>query len=292
MERRRLQLPLFAFAATFGPLAVGCAAPVGLESDAGSTAQKVSVVEVRAWHAPSDGSLVRLDAAARFVSVREPGAPSDALELLGLGWSNVSPGTCTLVGSEPSPSANPVRVDLRDLSPVRLLLDSREQIDLEPRAFPDVAGLVSGVVFVAPSDLAAPAAAKGISLQVGQGVPAISGLELPELPTGLRLIDAVAAVGTEGTFTLTDADARGLDVATAPPRDGDRIAVEVVRAGVVRARCGVDASGKLHIEPAALGGVGDATLVIRSQRRVLRDDLANAVDARLERDLEVRVVIR
>lgn len=289
MERRRLQLPLFAFAATFGPLAVGCAAPIAPESDAGSTAQKVSVVEVRAWHAPSDGSLVRLDAAARFVSVREPGAPSDALELLGLGWSNVSSGTCTLVGSEPAPSANPVRVDLRDLSPVRLLLDSHEQIDLEPRAFPDVAGLVSGVVFVAPSDLAAPAAAKGISLQVGQGVPAISGLELPELPSALRLIDAVA---TDGTFTLTDADARGLDVATAPPRDGDRIAVEVVRAGVVRARCGVDASGKLHIEPAALGGVGDATLVIRSQRRVLRDDVANAVDARLERDLEVRVVIR
>lgn len=286
---RRLQLSLFAFAAAFGPYAVGCAAPIGPESDAGSSAQKVSVVEVRAWHAPSDGTLVRLDAAARFVSVREPGAPSDALELLGLGWSNVSSGTCTLVGSEASPSASPVRVDLRDLSPVKLLLDSREQIDLEPRAFPDVAGLVSGVVFVAPSDLAAPVSAKGISLQVGQGNPAISGLELPELPSPLRLIDAVA---NEGTFTLTDADTRGLDVATAPPRDGDRITVEVVRAGVVRARCGVDASGKLHIDPAALGGVGDATLVIRAQRRVVRDDVANAVDARLERDLEVRVVIR
>jgi hypothetical protein len=270
-------------------LAVGCAAPVGAESDAGSTAQKVSVVEVRAWHAPSDGALVRLDAAARFVSVREPGAPSDALELLGLDWSNVSQGACTLVGSEPAPSASPVRVDLRDLSPVRLLLDSREQIELEPRAFPDVAGLVSGVVFVAPSDLAAPTSAKGISLQVGQGVPAISNLELPELPSPLRLIDAVA---NEGTFTLDGADLKGLDIATAAPREGDQIAVEVVRAGVVRARCGVDASGKLHIEPAALGGIGDATLVIRAQRRVLRDDPLNAVDARLERDLEVRVVIR
>ena len=287
MERRRLQLALFAFAAPFALVAVGCTAPVDASEDAGGSAQKVSVVEVRAWHAPSDGALVRLDAAARFVSVREPGAPRDALELLGLGWANVPAGTCTLSPDEqPAASANPVRVDLRDLSPVRLLLDSREPIDLEPRAFPDVAGLVSGVVFVAPSDLAAPVSAKGVSLQVGQGVPAVTGLELPELPSPLRLVDAVA---NEGTFTV---EARGLDINTAPPRDGDRISVEVVRAGVVRARCGVDASGRLHIESAALGGVGDASLVVRAQRRVVRDDLVNALDARLERAVEVRLLVR
>jgi len=288
VERRRLQLALFVCAASLTPV-IGCAAPVGAESDAGSTAQKVSVVEVRAWHAPSDGALVRLDAAARFVSVREPGAPADALELLGLGWSNVSSGACTMVGGEPAPSANPVRVDLRDLSPVRLVLDAREPIDLEPRAFPDVAGLVSGVVFVAPADLAAPVAAKGISLQVGQGFPSVTGLELPELPSPLRLVDAVVNDGVPTTFTV---ESRGLDIVTGAPHEGDRIAVEVVRAGVVRARCGVDASGKLHIESGALGGAGDATLVVRAQRRVVRDDGFSAVDARLERDVEIRIVVR
>lgn len=289
MERRRLQLAVFACAAPFAAAVVGCTAPVGAEPDAGNTASKVSVVEVRAWHAPSDGALVRLDAAARFVSVREPGAPADALELLGLSWANVPAGTCTLESAEPAPSASPVRVDLRDVSPVRLLLDSRETIDLEPRAFPDVAGLVSGVVFVAPSDLAAPASAKGVALQVGQGVPSIGGLELPELPSALRLVDAVATEGTPTTFTV---QSRGLDVTTAAPREGDRITVEVVRAGVLRARCGVDANGRLHLDSAALGGAGDATLVVRAQRRVLRDDLVNALDARLERDVEVRIVIR
>jgi len=288
---RRLSLALILCAAPLASSAVGCAAPIGPESDAGSTAQKVSVVEVRAWHAPSDGALIRLDAAARFVSVREPGAPSDALDLLGLGWANVPAGTCTLPSSEPAPSANPVRVDLRDLSPVKLLVD-REQIDLEPRAFPDVAGLVSGVVFVAPSELVAPAFAKSISLQVGQGQvgqgqPAITGLELPDLPAPLRLVDAVANEGS--TFSV---EARGLDIATAAPSTGDRISVEVVRAGVVRARCSVDTNGKLHLDSAALGGTGDATLVVRAQRRVLRDDALNALDARLERDVEVRLVIR
>lgn len=284
MERRPLTLALFGgclFAA-----AVGCAAPVEASSDAGNTA-KLSVVEVRAWHAVTDGSLQRLDAAARFVSVREPGLPSDALDLLGLAWPALPAGSCTLTANEAPVPAAPVRVDLRDLSPVTLLLDS-VPVHLEPRAFPDVAGLVSGVVFVAPSELAAPATAKGVTLQIGQlgqGVPAVTGLELPELPSPLRLVDAVGNEG--GTFTV---DARGFDVLAAPARPEDRVVVEIVRAGVVRARCGVDASGHLHLEPTAIGGQGDATLIFRAQRRVLREE--STIDARLERAVEVRLVVR
>lgn len=280
MERRLLNLALLGgclFAA-----AVGCAAPVDASSDAGSS-QKLSVVEVRAWHAVADGSLQRLDAAARFVSVHEPGAPGDALELLGLAWPNVPVGSCTLTANEPAVAASPVRVDLRDLSPVTLLLDSTP-LHLEPRAFPDVAGLVSGVVFVAPSDLAAPSAAKGVTLQIGQGAPSVSGLELPDLPSPLRLIDATQ---TDGTFSV---DPRGLDILATPARIDDRVVVEIMRAGVVRARCGVDASGRLHVEANALGGTGDATLIVRAQRRVLRDDVL--LDARLERAVEVRLAIR
>lgn len=282
MERRPIHLGLFAVCSIAA--AVGCAAPVGAETDAG-TSQKLSVVEVRAWHAVADGSLTRLDAAARFVSVREPGAPSDALDLLGLGWPAVTAGACMLTENDAQVAASPVRVDLRDLSPVTLLLEGTP-VNLEPRAFPDVAGLVSGVVFVAPSELAAPAAAKAVSLQVGQAFPAVTGLELPDLPSPLRVIDAVH---NDGTFTV---DAKGFDILAAPARPDDRVVVEIVRAGVVRARCGVDARGRLHMDSAALGGVGDATLIIRAQRRTLRDDGINPVDARLERDVELRVVLR
>lgn len=265
-------------AATVLAAGFGCAAPVGAEVDAGSS-QKLSVVEVRAWHAVDSGALTRVDAAARFVSVREPGAPADALELLGLGWSPVAPGVCSAnQPTEAAPSA-PVRVDLRDLSPVTLLLEGAP-VGLEPRAFPDVAGLVSGVVFVAPADWTAPEQTKTVSLQTAAGL--VSGLELPELPSPLRLVDAVA---NDGVFTV---DARGLDLVTAVPHGDDRTVVEVVRSGVVRARCGVDASGRLHVDGAALGGMGDATLVVRAQRRLLRDD----VDARLERDVEVRLLVR
>lgn len=280
MERRIQHFLLFASVGLSA--AVGCAAPVEAGLDAGSSS-KLSVVEVRAWHAVADGSLTKVDAAARFVSVREPGAPADALELLGLGWAPVTAGACTLTANESAAPAQPVRVDLRDLSPVTLLLEGAP-VNLEPRAFPDVAGLVSGVVFVAPSDLAAPSVAKGVSLQAGSAT--IGNLELPELPSPLRLIDAVS---NDGTFTV---DARGVDLVAAPARADDRVVVEVVRAGVLRARCGVDAAGRLRIDSSALGGAGDATFVIRTQRRVVRDDAVNAVDARLERAVEVRVVLR
>lgn len=265
--------------------AIGCAAPIGTEVDAGSS-QKLSVVEVRAWHASDSGSLLKVDAAARFVSVREPGLPSDALDLLGLGWAPVSSGTCTLTttATDEAPRATaPVRVDLRDVSPVTLLLEG-SPVGLEPRAFPDVAGLVSGVVFVAPSEWSAPQATKTVSLQTSAGT--VSGLELPDLPSPLRLVDAVA---NDGAFGV---EARGLELVTAVPHGDDRTVVEVVRSGVVRARCGVDATGRLRIDAAALGGVGDATLVVRAQRHLVRDELGVGLDARLERDVEVRLNIR
>lgn len=260
----------------------GCAAPIAADVDAGSS-QKLSVVEVRAWHAADTGALSRVDASARFVSVREPGSPVDALELLGLGWKSVAPGTCTLVDDTGSTASSPVRVDLRDLSPVTLLLEGAP-VGLEPRAFPDVAGLVSGVVFVAPAELNAPESTHSVSLQTATGT--FSGLELPELPSPLRLLDATA---NDGTFTV---DARGLDLATATPHGDDRTLVEIVRSGRVRARCGVDASGRLHVDANALGGAGDATLVVRAQRHLLRDEPGGSLDARLERDVEVRLSIR
>jgi hypothetical protein len=259
--------------------AFGCAAPIGAEVDAGSS-QRLSVVEVRAWHAIDSGTLTKLDASARFVSVREPGAPADALELLGLGWSSVPSGACAAASSPEAKPAAPVRVELRDVSPVTLLLEG-VPVRLEPRAFPEVAWLVSGVVFVAPSltDGAAPEHPRSVSLHTATG--SVVGLELPELPS-LRLVDASF---TEGAFGV---DARGFELGTAIPRGDDRIAVEIVRSGIVRARCGVDASGRLRIDGPSLGGPGDASLVVRAQRHLVRDDL----DARLERALEVRLSVR
>jgi hypothetical protein len=283
VERRSFQSSIVACAAPFAALAIGCSAPVGDLPDAGST-QRLALLEVRAEHAVVDGSLTRLDASARFVSVREPGLTADALHLLGLAWPSVPAGTCTAVTGEVARPAAAVRVDLRDLSPVSLDLLGDDGVpsplNLEPRAFPDVAGLVSGVVFVRPSSAPAIASPRRVALAAA-GSPATS-FDLPEVPA-VRLVDALES--DEGSFTVSS---RGLELASARPREGERVVVDVVRAGVVRSQCAVDGAGRLRIDASALGGAGEATLVVRAQRRLQREDAQlGVVEARLERAVEV-----
>ena len=278
---------------------MACSATV--EADQGGvTAQRLAVVDVRVQTPAPASNLygtdaLKLDASARFVSVKEPGAPDGALDLLGLTYPVVPLGTCALAYSATNtPVGNargPVRVDLRDLSPVTLELKGDDGtptlLGLEPKAFPDVAGLVSGVVFVAPSSMTMLGSApRLVTVRVPSATSA--GLEIPDLPTRVHLVDAVA---TDSGYAV---DARGFDVVVpAPVLPSDRLVVDVVRGGVIRAHCGADASGRLRIDGLSLGGQGDVTLVVRAQRHLLRDDAAlGAIDARLERAMDVKVIVR
>ncbi len=276
-----------------GALAVGavvlgtfaCSANVGADPNAGAAAQRLTVVDVRVQEGESGP---RVDASARFVAVKEPGAPGDALELLGLAYRTQPVGACTL-GDPTATAPSAVRVDLRDLSPVTIELHGDEPspsiLRLEPKPFPDVAGLVSGVVFVAPSaQLVNPV--RFATVHVGNGD--VQNLELPDLPARLQLVDALP-LGTGGYGV----DANGIDLNVSAIAPTDRVAVDLVRDGVVRARCGVDALGHLHVDAATLGGAGDAVLVLRAQRHILRDQGAlGSLDARLERALDVKIVVR
>ncbi len=282
-------------------LGVGCSAAVVDPASIDSGAEALSVVEVRAHQTGS--TIDRLDASARFLTVGKD-ARESALDLLGLGWAAPPLGTCVAPAAvAPSSSA---RVDLRDLSPVTLsvLTSGTAGLDvvpqgtftLEPRAFPDVAGLVSGVVFVAPQIVReAPSFPRidGVSLAVGGR--ALSGFELPELPSKVRLVGAVPTTlpGLAGGPSLEAyaVEAAGFDLVSGPTTDP--VVVEVVRSGVVHARCGFDAAGKLRVDATSAGGVGELALVLRAQRRVVRDDaVLGQIDARLERVVEIRVLAR
>jgi hypothetical protein len=281
-------LTLAAFA--FGVGSVACSANVGAYEPTSTNSQRLAVVDVRVGQHVGD-QTAQVDASARFVSVKEPGNPGDALGLLGLGYPTIPAGTCTLEGAEAPATSAAVRVDLRDLSPVSLELRGDDGyptlVSLEPKAFPDVAGLVSGVVFVAPAASGA-GAPRIAALHVGSG-PA-GEYELPDLPVKLQLVDA--AIGEAGVYGI---DARGLDIVasgmgTAP---GDRLTFDLVRGGVLRARCGADATGRVKIDPVSLGGAGEVVLVVRAQRHVMRDEpLLGGVDARLERTLDLKLIVR
>lgn len=277
-------------------LGVGCSAAVVDPASIDSGAEALSVVEVRAHQ--TGNTIDRLDASARFLTVGKD-AREAALDLLGLGWAAPPSGTCVAPQAVvPSASA---RVDLRDLSPVTLsvlsntgaglVADPTQTFALEPRAFPDVAGLVSGVVFVAPQTTPVPSFPRidGVSFAVGGR--ALTGFELPELPSKVRLVGALPT--TSAGVEAYSVEAGGFDLVVGTPSSTDPIVVEVVRSGVVHARCGFDAAGKLRIDAVSAGGVGELGLVLRAQRRVVRDDaVLGQVDARLERVVEIRVVAR
>jgi len=267
-------------------LAFGCSANVGADQDAGSS-QRLALIEVRVQQTPA-GIAVRQDASARFVSIREGGTASDALDLLGFGWRPVPVGACVSVEGESSaPPAAPVHVELKDLTPVALELKGDDglstKLQLEPRAFPDVAGLVSGVVFVAPADSPLVTGPRTAVVQAGNAT--LGALELPDPPTKLELLDA-AFDKENATYTVAPL----LDFAAFGVKAGDRLAIDVVRGGVVRLRCGLDAQGKVRID---LGAAGEASLLVRAQRRVTKEDASlGPLDARLERDIELKLLVK
>ena len=283
------------FTATSGFAVFGCSATV-VGGDQGGTTQRLAIVEVRVHDSAGDGDdLVRLEASARFVSVKEPGVPADALDLLGLSWTPPPAGTCVRnpsVDRDAPGHSNPtVRVELRDISPVVLELRPSDGearlLNLEPRAFPDVVGLVSGVVFVTPSDASALSARSPRTAWIRAGTNIPTAIELPDRPTRVTFSSETT---TDGIRVV---DARGLELAAHPGHADEQVVVDVVRGGTVRARCGVNSLGTVRIDADALGGTGEATLVVRAQRRVMRDDpTLGALETRVERDIEFRVTAR
>ncbi len=265
----------------------GCSANVGAEPTT-TGAQHLAVIEVRLRASAADPEA-HLDASARFVGVREPGVASDALELLGLTYREPPAGVCTVVDTDTAARPLPaVRVDLRDLSPVAVEIRGEDgessALALEPRAFPDVGGLVSGVVFVAPGAKPTRSTPRAVVLTVAG--TRLGDLELPEMPR-VQLPTSVAS--EEGLVV----DAKGFDLLAATSTADGRISVDVVRAGVTRARCGTDAAGRVRIDAASVGGPGETVLVVREQRRLLRDEpTLGSVDTRVSREIELKVVAR
>ena len=265
----------------------GCSANVVAEPTE-TGAQHLAVVEVR-LRASAAEPEARLDASARFVAVREPGVASDALELLGLTYREPPAGACAVVEAEPAARPLPaVRVDLRDLSPVAVEIRGEDgesgSLTLEPRAFPDVGGLVSGVVFVAPGAKPTRSTPRAVVLTVAGA--RLGDLDLPELP---RVQLPLAVASEEGLIV----DAKGFDLVVPTSTTDGRISVDVVRAGVTRARCGADAAGRVHVDAASVGGAGETVLVVREQRRLVREEPSlGSVDTRVSREIELKLVAR
>lgn len=132
--------------------------PDGADATA-STTQALVVVEQSVPQNASD--TARANASAWFLRVNDPQSLNDANRLVTDVFDVPAVGSCAVLGSQKPPSAT------SPMSPVELayagdvvVQTDRSRVQLAMRAFPDLANLVSGVVYTARngSDLLLPAA--------------------------------------------------------------------------------------------------------------------------------------
>jgi hypothetical protein len=232
-------------------LALGVAAcspeAEGAPGDEAPTATYAYFAVDRAREADDDG--VRTQISARFLRVQEGSDPRVAAELVGAITEPPSRAGCQPLGSSVPHLA------LGGLTPVELaragdvaVESSNRPTQLTARAYPDVAHLVSGVVYTSPevaSDVPADATSLTFRVAPGERVPALR-VTVP-MPrgvddlrvNGLPLREAVAAPLARAPLTFTWSNDEGktfLDVA----------ALEA-GGGATRWRCVGDREGALAL---------------------------------------------
>ena len=152
---------------------VGCAVSPGdpnadgvADAEAGSTATAIVVVE-RTVSGSSGlganggigGENVRAEAVARFVRMRSGAVDDDALRMVGAATDFPAIGSCSQLSAfAGSGSSAPARaIALVDVGTITIE-SAGQKTTLSPRQLPDVADIVSGVVYTArPGDAALPA---------------------------------------------------------------------------------------------------------------------------------------
>lgn len=189
-------IPLLASATLLAWLS-GCATPgeTGVPSggeDPGTVRGYLSLERTSPWNPEAQGA--RETASATFLRLQEGSDPAVAARLVGAVLDLPPEGTCSPLDAVDS------TVPLRTLNPVELLRvgdvmvrSDTSSTRLVARAYPDVAHLVSGVVYTS-SGREAPGASNRISFEVGgvEGVPGFA-VDVPMPP----VVEMLALNGVE-----------------------------------------------------------------------------------------------
>lgn len=266
---------------------VGCAGtvpPTGeADAEASGTATAVVVVE-RTISAAGDST--RAEAVARFVRMRSGAVDNDALRMVGAAVDFPALGSCAQVAGASMPAASaPVRsVALVDVGAVSLE-SSGVRTSLLPRRLPDVADVVSGVVYAARLDKLDKMDKAGSDVLPARGKYTVRAAGSPDLDvppfTALATAPAepsdVRLAGSEASATPIDVTA-----ATAAPTvdlawdAGNASADDVVYVDIAGAtanavvRCLYTDAGRAAIPSAAFGAIApseDGTLTVHRLHR-------------------------
>jgi hypothetical protein len=289
---------------------VGCATSVlgsGDQADAEASTVATAIVVVERTVSMSPGSVspgtgggaaetVRGEAVARVVRMRSGPVDEDALRLVGGAVDLPALGTCTALGASRdgsgssssgaasgSGSASPMRVmSLVDVGAVTLEAGG-VKTSLAPRQLPDVADLVSGVVYTArPGDGAIPARGSFVVRAAGSAdldvAPFVVDAIAPGEPTDLR-ISGQDARSAAGVALVPNAAA---EVTWAPGGTEDVVYVDILPSAVTMTvtantlgasgagpvRCVfADAAGRGALPASALAAFEDGTLSVHRLHR-------------------------
>ncbi len=261
-----MRLPLLVL---FGVASVGCSATVATSpeaADAEAAGPATAVVIVERTSGPGDGT--RAEAVARFVQMRSGSVDEAALRMVGAAVDFPAIGACAAVGRTRERDRGEVHaraVKLADVGAVTLEANG-VRTSLVARQLPDVADLVSGVVYTARGESGlAPRVRYALS---GAGMADVEAFDVvataPAEPSDVRVAgqDAKsevalipgAAVDITWEASASSEDAMYVDIA---PRDASSAVV----------RCSFADNGRATLPSSVLATVDEGTMSLHRLHR-------------------------
>jgi len=290
-----LSFPKIAYPVLVASAAVslGCTGEVvdGADADT-STTHALLVVEQSAL--PEEAAATRSHASVWFLRVADQQDLEAATELVTDRLELPSPGDCVAVsGNEPAPPADMAPVDLAFAGDVRMRT-GEEDTPLTLRFFPDVANLVSGVMYTLQDqdDLEIPFGPL-VSIHAS-GTPVFEPLEAsaptPPLPRGVALDGQPIADGT-----VEVPRGRPVSLTWTPGLDEDVVFVDVEpvpAAPSERVRCAFMDRGAGEIPMVAIPESAKMNLTFHRFRNVpLRDEEGNVGNAHFDLTVSAQVLV-
>lgn len=253
----------YSMAAAFMLMALGC----GTASEPGVRSAyatgSVGILHVDRFDVPFEGGEEgRTALGAAFARYRGADARS-VLELLGR-TAVAMPETCTYVGADEPLQVDDAEVELLDVGTMFVQVANTEA-RLAPRAFPDLASVLAGVVYAGDATLAVPSADVEYAFRAAgsDDIPAFSAVALA--PASISELRVGGVMPSQASVVSRDS---GLDLMWAAGDPADTIEFEIRAHGDALACAAID-DGSFRVDPeslAILAPDSEASLVLRRVR--------------------------
>jgi hypothetical protein len=255
-----MRTPLLPLAASFAALA-GCSvqAAGGDAADAEASTPAAAVVVVERTAGPGDAT--RAEAVARFVQMRAGAVDDQALRMVGAAVDFPAQGACSAVGRAWADA--PARaVKLADVGVVSLEANG-VRTNLVAREVPDVADLVSGVVYTARAE--ATLASRTRYLLRSGGTQQVDPFEIVALAPAEP--SEVQIAGQDAHNAIAIAPGAGADLSWEPGEDLIYVDIASSDPSTPVMRCAFGDSGHASVPTAAFGAAEDGTISVHRLHR-------------------------